>query len=219
MNFDLQQVTVQFDAIPALHNITCSIGEGASVILTGPTGAGKTTFLKLLYADLLPSSGSIFINGQKSSTLNQKQLRTLRSSMGIMLQDGKLMPSLTVFENVIAPLMIIGYSKRDANKRCLEVLAEIGVSYVRDKFPHQLSGGEKHLVGLARAIIHSPSCIICDEPTGNVDSFTAQIIIRILQNENQRGSTTVIATHDAELINAFSTSAHINLIEGEIQRA
>ncbi|MBL7975614.1 MAG: ATP-binding cassette domain-containing protein [Candidatus Kapabacteria bacterium] len=216
MHFDLKNVTVQFDEIPALFDVSCKIADGASLLLTGPTGAGKTTLLKLLYADVLPTQGEVFIAGQKTSALAPKRMRELRRKMGIMFQDAKLMPSLTVYENVLYPLIIAGYSKREANKRGLEVLADIGVSYVRDKFPRQLSGGEKHLVGLARAIINKPECIIADEPTGNVDSETADKIATILKRENTRGATVIIATHDPYLAEHFINGPRLCLYEGTV---
>lgn len=216
MHFDLKNVTVQFDAIPALSGVSYIIPEGSALLLTGPTGAGKTTLLKLLYADVLPTQGEVYISGQKTATLTKKRLAETRRKMGIMFQDAKLMPSLTVYENVMCPLMIDGFARRDANKRCLEVLADIGVSYVRDKFPHQLSGGERHLVGLARAVIHQPECIIADEPTGNVDAETADTIANVLKRENERGATIIIATHDPYLAGHFGETQRLVLYEGEI---
>ncbi|MBL7999100.1 MAG: ATP-binding cassette domain-containing protein, partial [Candidatus Kapabacteria bacterium] len=194
MNFTLESVTVQYDAIPALDGVDCTIDSGAAMLLTGATGAGKTTFLKLLYADVIPTDGTVSVDGNTTRTMKARQLRTLRTKLGIMFQDARLMPTLSVYENVMYPLMIAGWAKMDANKRCLEVLADIGISYIRDKYPKQLSGGEKHLANLARAVIHTPDCILADEPTGNVDAATADTIARVLRQENTRGATLVIAT-------------------------
>lgn len=216
MLFDLTSVTVQYESIPALHNCSCLIPSGSSLLLTGPTGAGKTTLLKLLYADLMPTSGDVFVNGQRTSSFGAKRLRQVRQTMGIIFQDAKLVRSLTVFENVMYPLVIKGTTMREANKKCLEVLADIGISYIRDKYPHELSGGEKHLTGLARAIIHQPTCIIADEPTGNVDSETADTIATILRKENERGATLIVATHDPYLAVHFANTPRMALYEGEI---
>lgn len=214
MKFEINNATVQFDSIPALDNISCAVESGSSVLLTGSTGAGKTTFLKMLYAEVLPTKGEVMINNATTKSLSKKKLRELRQNMGIIFQDIKLVPSLTIYENVVTPLVIAGYSQRAFDKRCLEVLSDLGISYLREKFPHQISGGEKQLTVLARAIMHRPDCIIADEPTGNVDGETVSRIAEVLKNENARGATLIVATHDPYLMSHFNSSHKLVLHEG-----
>lgn len=217
MHFDIQSATVQFDAIPALSSVSLEIPDGSFLLLTGPTGAGKTTLLKMLYADVLPTKGKVFAGGQDTAALNTQARLQLRRKMGVIFQDGKLLPNLTVFENVSMPLIINGVDKKDANTKTLDILADIGISYVRDKFPDKLSGGERHLAGLARAIIHQPDTIIADEPTGNLDGVATDKIAGFLHREAKRGATVIVATHDPYFASHFATQAmRVELTEGEV---
>ncbi|MES2767360.1 MAG: ATP-binding cassette domain-containing protein [Bacteroidota bacterium] len=216
MTFELRSVTVQFEAIPALDDISCTISDKRSILLTGPTGAGKTTFLKLLFADMYPDKGDVLLNGKSTRKMHAPELRKYLRQMGIVFQDTKLISQYTVFENVLYPLFVNGFSKSEANKAGLEILAEIGISHLRDKFPKNLSGGEKHFVALARALILKPEVIIADEPTGNLDSVataqTAQILLKAAEN----GALVILSTHSSELIDYFPGARRIELLEGKI---
>lgn len=219
MEFLFRSVSVRFEKIPALNDVSCDINDGDIVVLTGPTGAGKTTLLRLMYMDLYPSSGAIFLNGQDTRTIKKRHLPGLRRKMGIVFQDFKLLDSRTVYENVIYPLYAVKTPKKEADKRCLEVLSEIGISYLRNKFPHQLSGGEKHLTALARAITLKPELILADEPTGNLDAESAKKVAALLRQVVSGGATVVLATHSKEMVDLFPEARRFALREGVIAAA
>ncbi|MCS7303082.1 MAG: ATP-binding cassette domain-containing protein [Bacteroidota bacterium] len=216
MQFELQNVTVQFEGIPALHSVSATISSGSMVLVTGPTGSGKTTLLRLLYADILPTNGAVFINGQRTSTLSSRQLRRLRRQMGIAFQDVRLLEELTVYDNVLLPLLYRKVPLEDARRRTLDVLVRLGISYVREKFPSQCSMGERHLVGIARAIAVQPQCIIADEPTGNLDVDTTALVAEELRKEHERGATVIVATHDPFFAAHFAATERLALYEGNL---
>ncbi|MBU3740902.1 MAG: ATP-binding cassette domain-containing protein [Candidatus Kapabacteria bacterium] len=216
MIIDVQDVTMLYDGIPALSNVSATIGQGALIVLTGPTGAGKTTFLRLLYADLLPTSGVVLINGTATSRMKAAQLRTVRRSIGIVQQNCRLVDDYTVYDNMLMPLAVHGLSKADASKRALETLADLDISYVRHKLPRQLSGGERHLVALARAIAVQPGIIIADEPTGTLDEATSMAVAGVLRRQAESGTSLVISTHSASFAAAFPAAQHIHLVEGSL---
>lgn len=219
MHIELRGVSVNFDVIPALSNINCILPEGQTTLMIGVTGAGKTTFLRLLYADLLPAQGSVFLNGQNTAIMKRSQKHALRRKIGIIFQDCKLLSGMTVYENVMMPLIVTEYSKKEIDNRCLEVLADIGISHLRDKLSHQLSGGEKHLAALARAIVHKPEFVIADEPTGNLDAESTVVVASALQKQAEKGTTVIISTHSNELIACFPKSARLELQNGKIKKS
>ena len=216
MIIDVQDVTVMYDGIPALSNVSLTVGQGSTIVLTGPTGAGKTTLLRLLYAELLPTSGIVLINGTPTARLKPAQIRELRRSIGIVQQQGRLVDDYTVYENMLMPLAVHGMSKADASKRALEILADLNISYVRHKLPRQLSGGERHLVALARAMSVEPALIIADEPTGTLDEGTSMSVATVLHRLAERGTSLVISTHSASFAAAFPAAQRLHLVEGSL---
>ncbi len=216
MHFDLRSVSVHFDRIPALNTISCSLTNPSVTVITGPSGAGKTTLLRLLYADIAPDKGSIFINGQNSAVMNAKQRRALRRNIGIIFQDSILIETCTVVENIQYPLILNGYSIADRNRMSLSILASLGISHLRDKFPRQLSGGEKHLVALARAIVHKPQLVIADEPTGNLDEKNSIIVASALKSLADEGVSIILSTHSAALLSYFTFAEKIYLSNGKV---
>lgn len=216
MDFQFQSVSIHFEKIPALRNISCEIHSGDIILLTGPTGAGKTSFLRLLYLDILPTAGTLFLNGQDTRTIPKRKYFEIRRKIGIAFQDCKLIENRTVYENVVFPLFAMNFSKREADKRGLEILAEIGISYLRSKFPKQLSGGEKHLAALARSIIHQPNFLIADEPSGNLDSEATRKVADILHKIAATGTSVILATHSQELISLFPDARTFALCEGTL---
>lgn len=214
MHFELQNVSVTFDSIPALNNISVQIPARSMLLITGPTGSGKTTLLRLLYADVLPTEGTLFINGVHATSLSRRRIQQLRRSMGICFQDVRLLDELTVFDNIYLTLLVRKFTSTNARNRTLDVLVRFGISYIREKFPSECSMGERHLVGIARAVASEPACIIADEPTGNLDVDTTSLVARELRKEYERGATIIVATHDPFFAAHFPATHRIALFEG-----
>ena len=215
MQCDLREVSVSYAGVPALRNVTLSY-SGGTMILTGPSGAGKTTLLRLVMADILPTSGEVLVNGAATQALRGKQIRALRSRVGIVHQHCQLISVYTVYQNVIMPLALAGVPRIEANKRCLEQLADLGISYVRNKLPHQLSGGERQIAGIARALISNPDVLIADEPTGTLDDSTTAAVIDVLHNVAAKDTGLILSTHSGLLVSAFNEATTVKLIEGSV---
>lgn len=188
----------------SLSEITIDIGKGEFIFLVGATGSGKTTLFRLLIRDLLPSTGSIVVGDWDIVKLPRKKIPHLRKKIGVIFQDLKLLTDRTIFENIILPLEVIGLKSSEAKKRVEEVLHEIGIEKHRNKFPVQLSGGELQRAAIARALVLSPEILLADEPTGNLDPVTGKEIIKLLLDINEKGTTIIMATHNADAVNSLS---------------
>ena len=187
----------------ALRNLSLSIAKGEFVFIVGSSGAGKSTFLKLIMREEVPNSGEIVVNGRKLSTVRKRDVPYLRRTMGIVVQDFRLIDKMTVYDNVAFAMHIVGASDREIRKRVPYVLGLVGLEKKMDNHPAELSGGEQQRVGLARALVNNPSMIIADEPTGNVDPAMSYEIVELLTEINRRGTTVLMVTHEHDLVKRF----------------
>ncbi|AGK98375.1 cell division ATP-binding protein FtsE [Clostridium pasteurianum] len=192
---------VYMNDVVALSNINITIKKGEFVFLVGPSGAGKSTFVKLLMREIEPTAGSIVVSDTDITTLSRKQIPYYRRKVGMVFQDYRLIPTLSVYENVAFAMRIIQSSHKEIKKRVPLVLAMVGLSHKYKDFPNQLSGGEQQRVSIARAIVNNPSILIADEPTGNLDPDTANDIMNILSDINRAGTTVLMATHAKNIVN------------------
>jgi cell division transport system ATP-binding protein len=207
----------------ALSDITFSIDKGDFVFLVGPSGSGKTTLFRLIIRDALPTRGTISVNDWELTKLSKKKIPHLRKKIGVVFQDLKLLKYLTIFENIMFPLEVIGVDRKLAKAKALKVMEEVGIIDHKDKFPLQLSGGELQRAAIARAIILNPDIILADEPTGNLDMTTSWEIIKILQDINKTGTTILMATHNTDIINSLLkrviTLEKGKIVKDEIERS
>ena len=199
----------------ALEDINLFINKGEFVFLVGSSGAGKSTFIRLLLREQKLSKGMLTINGMNVTDLSQRLIPKFRRSIGVVFQDFKLLGNKTVFENVAYALEITQHSKRDIRRKVPVALSLVGLSHKAKSYPSQLSGGEQQRVGIARAIINNPLILIADEPTGNLDPHNADEIMKLLQDINRRGTTVIVATHAKEIVDKLQKRV-ITLDEGRI---
>ncbi len=184
----------------ALKDLNLFIDNGEFVFLVGRSGAGKSTFIKLLLREIDVTSGTVKIQGHDISVLSKKEIPYLRRKLGVVFQDFRLLESKNVYENVAYAMEIIGRPEKAIRKKVPLALEMVGLSQRMYHYPHELSGGEQQRVVIARAIINNPSILICDEPTGNLDPDTSKDIMRILLEINRHGTTVVVVTHDMEMV-------------------
>ena len=187
----------------ALQNVSVNIDKGEFVFIVGASGAGKSTFLKLIMHEETPTSGEIVINGNKLSKLRRRDVPYLRRHMGIVFQDFRLIEKMTVFDNVAFAMRAVGETTATIKKRVPYVLNLVGLSDKMKNKPSELSGGEQQRVSLARALVNNPEIIIADEPTGNVDPELSHEIIELLNEINAMGTTVLVVTHEHELVREF----------------
>ena len=191
------------DRTHALRNINVKIDRNEFVYVVGPSGAGKSTFMKLIYREERPTKGHVYVNGFNLERLRQRKIPYVRRNIGVVFQDFRLLPKLTVFENIAFAMEVIETPRRIIKKRVAEVLELVRLADKSNSLPAQLSGGEQQRVSIARAIVNNPSVIVADEPTGNLDPETSIGIMRLLEEINFRGTTIVMATHNKEIVNSM----------------
>ncbi len=187
----------------ALKDVTCQIGKSEFVFLTGPSGAGKTTFLRLVFRELIPSKGRVVVNGQDTQHIPKGQIPDFRKKIGVVFQDFKLLENRTVFENITFVLKVLGYPVKFRKEKALSVLKWVGLQHKFNEYPKTLSGGEQQRVAIARALVNDPLILLADEPTGNLDYELSVEIMKLFERINNRGTTVVIATHDRQMIDMF----------------
>ena len=188
----------------ALYDINLSVDQGEFVYVIGPTGSGKSTLIKLMDAEEMCTKGNVKVVGIDVGELSKRQIPIYRRNIGVVFQDYKLLPHLTVFENIAYALEVIGMKKAQIRKRTMEVMKVVGLSEKGNSFPKELSGGQQQRVAIARAIANRPKVLIADEPTGNLDPAKSDEIMDLLQEINQcYGTTVVMVTHDITLVNKY----------------
>ena len=186
--------------VHALRDVSIDIGKGEFLFLTGPSGAGKTTLFRMISAFDKPSSGFVEIAGQDIGTMTAGEVSYFRRKIGVVFQDFRLLRGRTVFDNVALPLEIRGEREAIVGRRVDEMLENVGLSYKKNSYIEQLSGGEQQRVAIARALIHQPGVLIADEPTGNLDPQMSEEIMDLLDRVNAQGTTVFVATHDLDLV-------------------
>lgn len=190
------------NGVKAINGLSVMIHPGEFVYVVGPSGAGKSTFIKMIYREEKPTKGQILINHKDLAAVKEKEIPFVRRKIGVVFQDFKLLPKLTVFENVAFALEVIGEQQSVIKKRVLEVLDLVQLKHKARQFPDQLSGGEQR-VSIARSIVNNPDVVIADEPTGNLDPVTSWEVMKTLEEINNRGTTVVMATHNKEIVNTM----------------
>lgn len=209
-----QNVTKKFGSVQALTDVSFELDKGEFAFLTGPSGAGKSTVIRLLLKELVPSKGKILIEGKDIAGLSRKDLPFYRRKVGVVFQDFKLLFDRTVWENVALALEVSGQDTKDGQK-IEEVLKQVGLLERANLFPRQLAGGEQQRTVLARVLVAHPKIILADEPTGNLDPATSRQIISLLDKSTENGTTVLMATHNAAIVNSLKRHV-IALKEGKV---
>lgn len=187
----------------ALTDVTLRIDSGDFVFIVGPSGSGKSSLIKLLLRERIAYSGRVYVNGYHLSRLKRRQIPAFRRTLGVVFQDFRLIPTLTVFDNVAFSLRVTGASSRQIRQRVPYILSLMGIKEKADRYPHQLSGGEQQRVALGRALANDPPLIIADEPTGNIDPELSYEIVHLLKAINELGTTVVMVTHEHDIVRDF----------------
>lgn len=187
----------------ALKGVTLTIEDGEFVFVVGPSGSGKSTIIKLLAAELRPTSGKVSVNGFNIAGIKQREIPYLRRTVGVVFQDFRLIENKTVYENVAFVMRAVGAPTRVIKKRVPYVLDLVGLLHKARRLPSELSGGEQQRVAIARALVNNPTIVIADEPTGNLDPARSLELMMLLEKINSLGTTVVVVTHEKELVNQF----------------
>lgn len=204
--------------IYALRDLTITIDKGDFVLLAGASGAGKTTLLRLLLRQELPSEGDLRVGGRRLADLSKRDVQAYRRSLGFVFQDFRLIPRMTVFQNVAFVMRVLGVPVELQQRKTFQVLKYVGLQHRMNAMPAELSGGEQQRIAIARAVVNEPQLVLADEPTGNLDPDLSIEIMNLFRQINSRGTTVVVATHDTELIRRVGrrvlTLHHGRLLEG-----
>ena len=188
----------------ALNGITMQIEDGEFAFLVGPSGSGKSTILKMITGELKPTSGTVHVNGYSLEWIRRREIPYLRRTLGVVFQDFRLIPNMSVYDNVAFAMRVIGARERDIKDRVEYVLDLVGLENKTRRLPGEMSGGEQQRLAIARALVNNPSTIIADEPTGNLDPARSFEIMMLLQEINNLGTTVLVVTHEKDLVEHFS---------------
>jgi cell division transport system ATP-binding protein len=213
---ELNDVSLTYESRPILKNVTFSLGNGEFVYLIGPTGTGKSSFLKMIYKDVEPDSGNIRVSDYNLTEMKDSKIPYLRRSLGIVFQDFQLLQDRNVYENVAFAMHVIGAKSAVIKQRVLEVLQMVGLSQKRHEMPRDLSGGEQQRVVIARALVNEPRILLADEPTGNLDPFATIEIMNLLKMINNRGMSILMVTHNYDVVRKFKYRT-VKLEDGKLE--
>lgn len=208
-------VSKSFGAVLVLEDITFHIERGDFVCLTGRTGSGKSTLMKLIYMEEKPTTGQIIVEGFHSDRIKHRQVPYLRRRMGVLFQDFKLLRERTAHENVAFALHVTGTHRRDVRSKVTRALTRVGLGHKRNALPDELSGGELQRVALARALVNDPVLLLADEPTGNLDQDSGRGMVELFQQVNLQGTAVLMATHNVALIEKLP-ARRLHLSEGRL---
>ncbi len=201
---EMRDVSVVYSGgVDALHHVNLKVNDGDFAFIVGPSGAGKSTMIKLILKEIDPSGGAIFVNGYNLNKLRRRRIPALRRTIGFVFQDFRLIPSMTVYENIAFVLRVIDAPPKYIKKRVSYVINLVGLEDKAKNYPNELSGGEMQRVAIARALVNDPQLIIADEPTGNIDPKMSYEIVELLQSINEIGTTILMVTHDHNLVQQF----------------
>ncbi len=187
----------------ALNGITMQIEDGEFVFLVGPSGSGKSTIMKLITGELKPTSGTVHVNGYNLERIRKREIPFMRRTLGVVFQDFRLIPNMTVYDNVAYAMRVIGAKEKEIRERVPYVLDLVGLENKSRRHPGEISGGEQQRLAIARALVNNPSTIIADEPTGNLDPERSFEIMTLLQMINDLGTTVMVVTHEKDLVERF----------------
>ncbi len=192
------------NGIKALKDVSFTLDDGEFAFLVGPSGSGQSTIIKLITGEIMPTAGTVSVNGYDMDSIKRRKLPKLRRTIGVIFQDFRLIENKSVYENVAFAMRIVGASNKEIKQRVPYVLGLVGLES-KEKFkPNELSGGEQQRVAIARALINNPTLIIADEPTGNLDPARSLEILMLLEKINELGTTMLVVTHEKDVVNQFS---------------
>ena len=199
----------------ALNGVSLQIEDGEFVFLVGPSGSGKSTIMKIITGELKPTSGQVHVNGYNLESIRKRDIPYMRRTLGVVFQDFRLIPNMTVYDNVAYAMRVIGAREAEIKERVPYVLDLVGLTGKERRRPTEMSGGEQQRLAIARALVNNPSTIIADEPTGNLDPARSFELMSLLQEINNLGTTVLVVTHEQELVERFDKRV-IAINEGDV---